>query len=188
MERLGKINKVNMFYLHWDNPKRDFYLDWLPDKIYVLFIIADDENREDDYLKMAEFFTDKNVFEVYFVGKDEVTAYNVYRETKFKSEEEKGRGYPHPDFLKDAACTSTDDNFDWGFWMTTRISQYHTIDEIICVDFTHRRVKKYLKMITKVCRKEWGPRGDLIDVIKEPLYDDEIKKPLRKSQKGFEKD
>ncbi len=189
MERLGKINKVNIYYLHWDDPKRDFYLDWLPHKIYVLFVIADDKNRKSDYLKLAEFFINKNVYEVYFVGENENTAYRAYVDTKFKKEEDEGRGYPHSDFLKDAVYTSTNDNFDWGFWMATETVVFEPMDEMICIDFTTRVVKKYLKKITKIIRKGLLPRSNYKGYIKpkEPIYDDEIKKPLKRSQRGFEK-
>lgn len=74
--------------------------------------------------------------------------------------------------------------------MSTQIYDNDPLDEIICIDFTKRKVRKYLKHITKIVRKEWSPRiypyGEI--KVKEPIYDDETKKPLRKSQKGFEKD
>jgi len=192
MERLGKINKVDIYYLHWDDPKRDYYLEWLPDKIYVLFVIGDDANRMEDYKKMTEFFISKNVFEVYLVGKDETTIYRIYKDRIFKKEEDEGRGYPHPKFLEGATWTSTNDNFDWGFWMTTEIYEFDPIDEIICIDFTERKVRKYLKHITKLIRKGWLPRSNYKEFSvgikpKEPIYDDEIKKPLKRSQRGFEK-
>jgi hypothetical protein len=189
MERLGKINKVEIYYLHWDDPKRDFYLEWLPDKIYALFLIADDENRKEDYKMMADFFARKNVIEVTSSGKECGLIDYIFDNAIISKEVLEGRDHGHPDFLEGTATTNEWDNFDWGYWMTLRISEYNTVDEIICIDFTEQRVRKYLKQITKVVRKEWSPRiypkGKIIE--KEPLYDDEIKKPLKRSQRGFER-
>jgi hypothetical protein len=190
MERLGKINKVDIFYLHWDDPKREFYLDWLPDKIYSLFVIADDENRREDYEEMSKFFGRKKVDTVNSAGKEYDLLHDIF-DIAIPNKEEFERSGNTGNFLDGTAVTNGNENFDWGFWMTTQVFYDHeTIDEIICIDFTKRRVKKYLKLITKIVRKDWSPRSLPKGVIppKEPIYDDEIKKPLRKSQKGFEKD
>lgn len=189
MERLGKINKVDIFYLHWDDPKRDFYLEWLPDKIFALFVIADDEHRRDDYKKMAEFFVNKKVVEVNSAGKEYDLIHDIFDRATINKEVAEGRDDTHSDFLEGTATTNGWDNFNQGFWMTTEIVEFDPLDEIICIDFTQRRVRKYFKQITKIIRKGWSPRSHFhwITPPKEPLYDDEIKKPLRKSQKGFEK-
>ena len=190
MERLGKINKVDIYYLHWDDPKREFYLEWLPDKIFALFVIADDEHRRDDYKKMAGFFVNKKVIEVNSSDKEYDLIHDIFDRATINKEVSEGRDHTHSDFLEGTATTNGWDNFNQGFWMTTEIVEFDPVDEIICIDFTQRRVRKYLKQITKIVRKGWSPRSHFYWVLppKYPIYDDEIKKPLRKSQKGFEKD
>lgn len=190
MERLGKINKVDIFYLHWDDPKREFYLEWLPDKVYALFVIGDDVNRKEDYKKMAEFFVNKRVVEVNSAGKEYDLIHDIFDRATIDKEVSEGRDHNHPDFLEGTATTNGWENFNEGFWMTTEIYEFDKLDEIICLDFTKRSIRKYLKQITKIVRKNWIPREHFYWVTspKEPIYDDEIKKPLKRSQRGFEKD
>ena len=190
MERLGKINKVDIYYLHWDDPKRDFYLERLPDKIYSLFVIADDRERKRDYEEMSKFFANKIVDTVSSAGKEYDLIHDVYDNAIIDKEILDGRDNTHADFLNRTAVTNGWDNFDWGFCMTTNtFYDFETIDVVICIDFTERKVRKYLKQITKVVRKNWSPRSLPRGVIppKEPIYNDEIKKPLKRSQRGFEK-
>lgn len=177
--------------MHWDDPKRDFYLEWLPDKIYSLFVIADDKDRRSDYEEMAKFFAYKTVDTISSAGKEYDLIHDIFDRAIINKEVSEGKDHDHPDFLERTAMTNGWDNFDWGFWMTTDcFYDFDSIDRIICIDFTKRRVKNYLKQIVKAIRKGWSPRTYYrIGIIpKEPIYDDEIKKPLRKSQKGFEKD
>ncbi len=190
MERLGKINKIDIFYLHWDDPKRDFYLDWLPDKIYALFAVGDDANRRDDYKKMASIFLNKNVIWLKTAGKENELIHDLYDSVVIDNELSNGRDHTHPNFLKDKAITDFYDEFGEGFWASTWLVDHEPLDVILCIDFTERRVRDYLKILTKIIRKGWGPRSRFywISAPKESTYNDEIKKPLRKSQKGFEKD
>jgi len=189
MERLGKINKVDIYYLHWDDPKRDYYLEWLPDKIYALFIIADNENRKGDYKNMVEKFIEKKIIWVKSAGKEYDVIHNIFDRAAIDKEIREGRNHDHPDFLEGTAITDGYDEFGKGFWATTWIVEHEPLDAIICIDFTQRKVKKYLEALTKIIRKGWGPKSRFywVSPPKEPIYDDEIKKPLKRSQRGFEK-
>lgn len=193
MERLGKIVNRDIYYFHWNDEKRDYYLDNLPKQKWKLFVIGDD-NLETEYTLLAQKSADENLFEMNSAGKKCELIHDIFDNVIIEQERIKGK-LDTPEAFENTALTGWWTNeFDWGFWMS--VSNYDDdepediIRVLVCVDFTKKGLKKYLKQITKAIRKGWVPRNFKEEGAHSftPIYDDEIQKPLRKSQKGFEKD
>lgn len=189
MERLGKIANRNIYYFHWNDEKRNYYLENLPKQKWKLFVIGDD-NLETEYTLLAQKSADENLYEMNSAGKECELIHDIFDNVIIQKKEDNGEPMDSPDDFENTALTGWwTDEFNWGYWMS--VSNYvddepeDIIRILICIDFTEKGVRKYLKQITKIIRKGWLPRS----FLKIPcIYDDEIKKPLRKSQKGFEKD
>ncbi|MBX7046602.1 MAG: hypothetical protein K1X86_12280 [Ignavibacteria bacterium] len=195
MKRIGRAEGKEIYYFHWNDERRDYYLERLPKKQrWVLFVIGD-EKLNDDYRLLAEKSADEYLVGMNSAGIECELIHDIFDDVIIKKRYDKGGLTGSPDDYEGTALTSWwTDEFDWGYWMSCREMDHDEYDReirlMICVDFTKKGVKKYLMHCTKLIRKGWIPRsghkGELFKT--KPIYDDEIKKPLRKSQKGFEKD
>ena len=190
MERLGKIDKRNIYYFRWDDEKREYYLENFPKRKWALFVIGAGR-LDEDYKLLAEKSVVENLIFMSSAGDECELIHDIFDRVVIQKVKDSGADMDAPDIFEDTAMTVWNTNkFDWGYWAAT-IDDYcdEKVKILICVDFTKRGVRKYLLRLTKMIRKRWlppsGPKGTL--TFNEPLYDDEIKKPLRKSQKGFEK-
>lgn len=194
MERLGKIDKKNIFYFHWNDEKRNFYLENLPIKRWVMFVIGDEKLNE-DYKILAEKSADVNLVELHSAGDECELIHDIFDNVIIQKKKDRGEPMDSPDDFENTAMTAWwTEEFDWGYWTACYTDDYRDYDEkirtLICVDFTDKGVKNCLLRLTKMIRKGWVPsegKKNKRKKFSKPFYDDEIKKPLRKSQKGFEK-
>jgi hypothetical protein len=193
MERLGKIVNRNIYYFHWNDVKRNYYLENLPKQKWMLFVIGDD-NFETEYTLLAQKSADENLYEMNSAGNECELIHDIFDNVIIQKKKDNNEPMDSPEDFENTALTGWYTNeFDRGYWMS--VINYDDDDPediirvLVCVDFTKRGVRKYLKQITKIIRKDWGPRSRFKEdePFQTPIYDDEIKKPLRKSQKGFEK-
>lgn len=196
MERIGRAEGKEIYYFHWNDERRDYFLEKLPKKErWVLFVIGDNKLNE-DYKLLAEKSAEYNLVEMASAGIECELIHDIFDDVICEKEKAKGR-LDTPQAFENTPMTNWNTNkFDSGFWAICDCDGYEeddiNIPILICVDFTPRGVKKYLKDITKLIRKGWTPRivwTPYANSVKtKPRYDDEIKKPLKRSQRGFEKD
>ncbi len=194
MERLGKIANRDIYYFHWNDEKRNYYLENLPKQKWSLFVIGDD-NLETEYTLLAQKSADENLYGMNSAGKECELIHDIFDNAIIQKKKDNNEPMDSPDDFENTALTAWYTNkFDWGYWSSVinfdDDEEEDIIRLIICVDFTEKRVGKYLKQITKIIRKGWGPRSGPKGALykNQPIYDDEIKKPLKRSQRGFEKD
>jgi hypothetical protein len=168
---LGKIYNREIFYSNLRDDKQWF--DKLPNCNWVAFTITNDEDKSliDEVVKHC---LDKNVRYTCSTGE-----LGQIVETSFDIEfvdrviqNESFSGKPH-DYEKDTLMTTSHENFSEGFWFaaTTAYNDPYIFDKVICLDFTKRRVEKYLRQLIMQINNGWLPSEEEIEV---PLYDDDL--------------
>ncbi len=195
MERLGKVYGKNVYYFHWNHERRNYYLEKLPKKEkWLLFVIGDDKLNE-EYKLLAEKSVEENLIEMSAAGIECELIHDIFDGVIIEKERVKGTLDTTEAFNNTTMTVWNTNKFDSGYWGICACDGYEEEDIkigiLICVDFTSRGVKKYLKHITKLIRKGWLPRTVWTpyanSVNTKPIYDDEIIKPLKRSQRGFDK-
>jgi hypothetical protein len=163
MELIGRIYNRKIYYVHIrNNPE---WKSSLPKKDWVVFTIA---NEEDEELvpPAVKICMDKNVLytcsagtlarltETYFDEEISFQAMDYERRTKKEF---------NFDF---APVTTFHQNFSEGFWFATTLAHdpYKEIDKVVCLDFTKRKVKRYLTELIDKINNGWLPSDEEIEL------------------------
>ncbi|NAS32606.1 hypothetical protein GTQ40_16615 [Flavobacteriaceae bacterium R38] len=167
MEFLGRVNKRKVYYVQIRNNS-----DWksvIPKNDWVAFTIA---NKEDEELipSVVKTCMDNNVSYTCSAGNlghmteqyfDEEIS---WRAVDFEMQTKKEFDYEF------SPVTTAHKNFGEGFWFATTLARDDNfeIDKVVCIDFTKRKVKKYLIELIDKINNSWLPSDEEIEF---PEYD-----------------
>ncbi len=163
MERIGKINNREIFYISTkDNSE---WLNSLPTDKWVVFTIADKENRE-ILNESTVRILDKNV--TYTCSAGELAGLTeqyfdeeiVLRGVQY--EDETGKKYDY----EQSPMTTMHRNFGEGIWFASTLAYNGDIEinKVICIDFTTRKVKKHLTKLVEKINNGWLPSDEEIEL------------------------
>ena len=167
MERIGKINDREIFYISTKDKLE--WLDLLPTEKWVVFTIADKENKEILYESTAKIL-DKNVTYTCSAGELAGLTEQYFDEEigwrGVQYEEKTGKEYDH----EQSPMTTMHRNFGEGFWFASTLAYdgEKEINKVVCIDFTTRKVKKHLTELVKKINKGWLPSDEEIELA---IYD-----------------
>lgn len=163
MNRIGNINEREIFYISTkDNPE---WMNLLPTANWVVFTIADEENREILHESTTQIL-DRNVTYTCSAGElAGLTEQYFDEEISWRAiqyEEKTGKKYDY----EQSPMTTMHQNFSEGFWFSAILAYdgYKEIDKVLCVDFTTRQVKKHLTKILEKINKGWLPSDEEIEL------------------------
>ncbi|WP_010137168.1 hypothetical protein [Ochrovirga pacifica] len=165
MKRIGKINEREIFYI---STKEE--LEWpnlLPTEKWVALTIADKENGEILHESTSQIL-DKNVTYTCSAGElSELTEQYFDEEIGWRGvqyEEKTGKKY---DYTK-SPMTTMHRNFSEGFWFASTLAhnEEKEINKLVCIDFTTRKVKKYLNELVEKINNGWLPSDEEIELAK----------------------
>jgi len=164
MESIGKIKNREIFYISIrDN------LEWqnlLPTEKWVAFTIADHEDKEMLY-DCTIGILNKNVTYTCSAGKLASMTEDYFDEEigwrGVQHEEKTGEKF---DFDK-SPMTSMHRNFSEGFWFSAVVASdgKKEMNKVVCIDFTTRKVKKYLTELVKKINNGWFPSDEEIELV-----------------------
>jgi hypothetical protein len=167
MENIGKINDRDIFYISTKD-----HSDWLnlvPTKHWVVFTIADEENKEILHEGITQIL-DRNVIYTCSAGELAALTEKYFDEEislrGFLYEEKTGNKY---DYEK-SPMTTMHQNFSEGFWFSAycAFDGNKVINKVVCIDFTTRKVKKHLSVLVEKINNGWLPNDDEIELA---VYD-----------------
>jgi hypothetical protein len=171
MEVLGTVNSRQVFYCNVREGQNWF--EQLPITNWIAFTIVDPEDQEliDNIVQRS---LDKNVAAVSCAGQyasetedlfvDEIVLRNIQKE------EESGELGDY----ETSAMLTFHRNFSEGFWFATSAAnpsiddQYVTIESVICIDLTIKRVRTHLKQLIEAFNNGELPSDNEIEL---PQYD-----------------
>jgi hypothetical protein len=163
MERIGKINDREIFYI--STKDNSDWLNSLPTEKWVVFTIADTENREILHESTSRIL-DKNV--TYTCSAGELAGLTeqyfdeeiVWRGVQY--EEKTGKEYDY----EQSPMTTMHQNFSEGFWFSAfcAFDGNTEINKIVCVDFTTRKVKNHLTKLVGKINNGWLPSDEEIEL------------------------
>ncbi len=163
MERLGKIHDREIYYISTKDESE--WLNLLPTEKWVVFTIADKENRE-ILPESTSRILDKNVTYTCSAGElaDLTEQYFdeeiVWRAVQY--EEKTGKEYDY----KQSPMTTMHRNFGEGFWFASTLAYdgEKEINKVVCIDFTTRKVKKHLTELIEKINNGWLPSDEEIEL------------------------
>tara|TARA_R100001369_G_scaffold31211_1_gene55308 strand:- start:1179 stop:1685 length:507 start_codon:yes stop_codon:yes gene_type:complete len=163
MERIGKINDRDIFYI--STKDNSDWLNLLPTKKWVVFTIADKENKEILHESITRIL-DKNVTYTCSAGELAGLTEQYFDEEivlrGIQNEEKTGKKYDY----EQSAMTTMHQNFSEGFWFSAfcAFDEYKDINKIVCIDFTSRKVKKHLTELVEKINNGWLPNDEEIEL------------------------
>ena len=163
MERIGKINNRDVFYISTNDNSN--WLDFLPTENWVVFTIADKENKEIPHESTAQIL-DKNVTYTCSAGELAGLTEQYFDEEigwrGVQYEEKTGKQYDY----EQTPMTTMHQNFSEGFWFSgfCAFDGEKEIDKIVCIDFTTRKVKRHLTELVKKINNGWLPSDEEIEM------------------------
>jgi len=163
MELIGRINRRKIYYVEIRN--NQIWHKKLPKRDWIAFTIANEEDEELVASKTKILF-DKKVSYTCSVGEiSHITEDYIDEEIAFqmidKNESEKNL---------ESIMTTAHENFGEGFWFCTTVADKddYAIDKIVCIDFTRKKVKNYLKQLIEKIDNNWIPSENENEL---PKYD-----------------
>ncbi|WP_245758225.1 hypothetical protein [Bizionia echini] len=137
----------------------------MPKNDWVVFTIA---NKEDEELvpPVVKICMDKNVSYTCSAGTlahwteqyfdEEITGQALDYEMQTKKEFD----------YEFSPVTTAHQNFSEGFWFASTLAHdpYNEIDKVVCLDFTHRKVKKHLTVLIDKINNGWLPSDEEIEL------------------------
>jgi len=158
MELIGKIKHRKIYYLQIRNNQN--WKSELPSKDWIAFTIA---NLEDEELiaTSAKILFEKNVSYTCSAGEfgtqtedyidEEISWMEIVEPIEF-------------------VMTTSHKNFNEGFWFATTVAkkENYDLDKIVCLDFTKKKVKRYLKKLIEKINNNWIPSDNELE---SPKYD-----------------
>lgn len=167
MERIGKINNRDVFYISTNDNSN--WLDLLPTEKWVVFTIADKENKEILSESTAKILN-KNVTYTCSAGELAGLTEQYFDEEigwrGVQYEEKSGKDYDY----EQSPMTTMHRNFGEGFWFASTLAHdgEKEINKVVCIDFTTRKVKKHLTELIGKINNGWLPSDEEIELA---IYD-----------------
>ena len=163
MERIGKINDREIFYISTKDESK--WLNLIPTEKWVVFTIVDKENKEILHESTSRIL-DKNVTYTCSAGELAGLTEQYFDEEigwrGVQYEEKTGKEYDY----EQSPMTTMHRNFGEGFWFASTLAYdgEKEINNVVCIDFTTRKVKKHLTELVEKINNGWLPSNKEIEL------------------------
>lgn len=156
MERLGEINRREVFYLQTRSVKK--WTDQLPSKNWLAVFIGNqgDIDHIDDIARQC---LKKNVVYVCVLGQKRQAIENAFDFAIVGEKIEKGESVSSPDDFENSPMTTVHEDFEEGFWFAMVVASHPKMDieKVICIDFTEKGEIERLKTLVTKIHSGWLP-------------------------------
>lgn len=167
MKYLGNIRERAIYYLSTKYTPKWAIL--LPKAHWVAFTIADNTNKEELWKATAQIL-EKGAGYTCSAGEQGDLMHSYFDDHivlhALQQEEKTGKAFDY----EYAPMTTGHQNFSEGFWfaITLAYDDWISMNKVICLDFTTRKVEQHLTTLIQKIKEGWLPSDQKIE---KPLYD-----------------